>query len=179
MVTKYLVLLAALPFALSACTKSEEEAGEGSRLSVDFSDESRPETEKIKFGGGEDSKFSIKADGFSMEVDLPSITLDSDDFDMNDVDLYPGSHVTDFDVRDTDNQGGKVRISFKAPTDVETLADWYETRLAGNDFDFVRNGSTLTGKTAEGEPFSLALTEASGAKTKGVLEFSERNSSPQ
>ena len=171
MSTKYLILLAALPLALSACSKSED----GSAVSIDFSDDDKSEAEKVKIGGdGEDSKFSIKADGFSMEVDLPDITLDSDDFDMNDVDLYAGSQVTGFDIEDKDGQGGEVRISFKSPAGVEKLADWYETRLTGNDFKVVRDGTSLSGETAEGDPFSLDLTELSGTETKGILLFSER-----
>lgn len=175
MSTKYLILIAALPLALSACSKVEDESADGSGMSIDFSDDSKSDAEKIKIGGdGEDSKFSIKADGFSMEVDLPSITLDSDDFDMNDVDLYPGSRVTSFDIQDKDGQGGSVRISFKSPAGVEKLASWYETRLTANDFEVARNGTNLSGKTEDGDAYSLALTEISAKETKGVLEFSER-----
>ncbi|AMO71202.1 hypothetical protein [Sphingorhabdus sp. M41] len=175
MSTKYLILLAALPLPLSACSKVEDGSDDGSGMSIDFSDDSKSDAEKIKIGGGgEDSKFSIKADGFSMEVDLPSITLDSDDFDMNDVDLYPGSRVTSFDIQDKSEQGGKVKISFKAPVGVDKLADWYETQLKANDFEVARDGSNLSGKTEEGDPFSLTLTEVSGDQSKGVLEFSER-----
>ncbi len=174
MSTKYLLLLAAMPLALSACSKVEDGSSDGSGMSIDFSDDSKSDAEKVKIGGEEDSKFSIKADGFSMEVDLPDITLDSDDFDMNDVDLYPGSRVTSFDVRDTDDRGGTVKIGFKAPAGVEKLTNWYETRLTANDFEVARNGTSLSGKTDDGDPFSLALTEISAKETKGVLEFSER-----
>ena len=171
----YLTLLAALPLALGACSKTDDGSGDGSGLSIDFSDDSKPEDEKIKIGGdGKDSKFSIKADGFSMEVDLPSITLDSEDFDMNDVDLYPGSRVTSFDIQDKDGQGGKVKISFKAPTDAEKLADWYETQLNANDYQVARKGTNFSGQTSEGDPFSLTLAGISAEETKGVLEFSER-----
>ncbi|ATW02260.1 hypothetical protein [Sphingorhabdus sp. YGSMI21] len=170
---KYLILLAALPLGLSACSKADD--GDGSGVSIDFSDDSKSDDEKVKIGGdGEDSKFSIKADGFSMEIDLPSITLDSDDFDMNDVDLYPGSQVTSFDIEDKDGQGGKVRIGFKAPIDVDGLADWYEKQLTDNDFKVTREGTSLSGETDEGDPFALALSGLSGNETKGVLEFSER-----
>tara|TARA_R110002033_G_scaffold8678_4_gene29602 strand:- start:457 stop:987 length:531 start_codon:yes stop_codon:yes gene_type:complete len=175
MSTKYLFLLAVAPLALSACSKVDDESGNRTGLSVDFSDDSKPDDEKIKIGGdGEDSKFSIKADGFSMEVDLPSITLDSDDFDMNDVDLYPGSQVTNFDIEDKDGQGGKVQIAFKAPVGVDKLADWYETQLTDDDFKVVRDGTNLSGRTAKGDPFSLALTAMSEQESKGVLEFSEK-----
>jgi len=166
---KYMILLAALPFALSACSKGEDKSG----MSIDFSDDSKPDAEKIKIGGEEDSKFSIKADGFSMDVDLPSITLDSDDFDMNNVDLYPGSQITSFDIEDAKGEGGKVQISFKAPAGTDKLADWYAGQLSGKDFEVVRDGTTLSGKTDEGDPFSLTLTEITATQSKGVLEFSE------
>ena len=175
MPSKYLILLAALPLALSACSKVDDESGNRTGLSVDFSDDNKSDDEKIKIGGeGEDSKFSIKADGFSMEVELPSITLDSDDFDMNDVDLYPGSHVTSFDIEDKDEQGGKVQIAFRAPLGADRLADWYENQLTGDDFKVVRDGTNLSGRTAEGDPFSLALTGLSEQESKGLLEFSEK-----
>jgi hypothetical protein len=169
-----MILLAALPLALSACSKAEDDSADGSGLSIEFSDDSKTDAEKIKIGGSrEDSKFSIKADGFSMEVDLPSITLDSEDFDMNNVDLYPGSQITGFDIEDADGKGGKVQISFKAPTGADKLADWYAAQLTGKDFEVARDGTNLSGKTDEGDPFSLGLTEISTKQSKGVLEFSE------
>ena len=40
----------------------------------------------ITIGGeGDDSKFSIRAEGFSMDVDMPSLSIDSEDFDLNNV----------------------------------------------------------------------------------------------
>jgi len=172
---KYLILLAALPLALSACSKDGDESGSGSGISIDISDDSKPDAEKIKIGGDEEnSKFSIKADGFSMEVDLPSITLDSEDFDMNNVDLYPGSQITSFDIEDAKGEGGKVQIGFKAPAGADTLADWYAKQLSGRDFEVTREGTNLSGKTDEGDPFSLALTEISDKQSRGVLEFSEK-----
>ncbi|WP_321324807.1 hypothetical protein [uncultured Parasphingorhabdus sp.] len=172
---KYLILVAALPLGLTACSKVEDESSDGSSVSIDFSDENKSDSEKINIGGdGEDSKLSIKAEGFSMEIDLPSITLDSDNFDMNDVDLYPGSSITSFDIEDKDEQGGKVRIGFKSPIGADELADWYEKQLTGNDFKVAREGTSLSGQTDEGDPFALALTGLSGKETKGVLEFSEQ-----
>lgn len=175
MVAKYLIALAALPLALTACSKVEEDGGDGSGLTIDFSDDSKADSEKIKIGGGgDDSKFSIKADGFSMAVDLPSITLDRDNLDMNNVDLYPGSQVTSFNIQNVEGSDGKVEIGFKAPQGAENLANWYEQKLTANDFQLVRDGTRLSGKTADGDPFSLAITALSGDESNGVLVFSER-----
>ena len=174
MPAKYWILLSALPLALTACSKVEDDSANGSGMSIDFSDDSKSDAEKIKIGGaGEDSKFSIKADGFSMEVDLPKITLDSDDFDMNNVDLYPGSQITSFDIEDAKGEGGKVQIRFKAPASADKLADWYAKQMSGKDFEVVRDGTKLSGKTDEGDPFSLMVSEISTQQSRGVLEFSE------
>tara|TARA_R110002126_G_scaffold76907_7_gene191936 strand:- start:9057 stop:9587 length:531 start_codon:yes stop_codon:yes gene_type:complete len=175
MTAKYLILLATLPLALAACSKNEDESADGSKISIDISDDSKPNAEKIRIGGDEeDNKFSIKADGFSMDVDLPSITLDSDDFDMNNVDLYPGSQITGFNIEDEKGEGGNVKIGFKSPASADKLADWYAKQLSGKDFEISRDGTSLSGKTDEGDPFSLTLTEISGEQSRGMLEFTER-----
>jgi len=174
MTKTYLMALAAIPFALSACSASESEQGDGFELSIDVDGEGGSKTEKIKIGGeGEDSKFSIKTDGFSMDVDLPQISLDSDDFDMNNVALYPGTKVTGLNIEDTDGQGGKVVLSFDAPTDIDDLTSWFEKKMAEENFVVEKDGSALSGKTDEGDPFVLQLTEKAADQTSGKLQFSE------
>lgn len=168
---QFIAVVAAIPLVLSACSKSEDE---GSSISIDLSDESAEESEKIKIGGtGEDSKFSIKADGFSMDVNLPEIKLDSDDFDLNKVPLYPGSKITNFDIEDQKGEGGKVTISFVSPTDADTLSEWFETKMTDEQFEVTKDGNNLSGKTDDEDPFSLELSEVSADETNGKLEFSE------
>jgi len=172
---KYLILIAALPLALSACSKAEE--GEGREISIDLSDKDGASEDKIQFGGdgdGEASTFSIKADGFSMDVDLPSITLDSDDFDMNNVPLYPGSKVTAFNVEDKDGAGGKVTVAFVSPVDVSELSTWFETKMTEQKFEVTKDGNNLSGKTDEGDPFSLMLEEKAAGESLGKLQFTEK-----
>jgi hypothetical protein len=168
---QFIAVVAAFPLILSACSKSEDE---GSSISIDLSDDSAEESEKIKIGGkGEDSKFSIKADGFSMDVNLPEIKLDSDDFDLNNVPLYPGSKITNFDIEDQKGEGGKVTVSFVSPTDADGLSEWFETKMTDEKFEVTKDGTNLSGTTDEGDPFSLELSEVSADETSGTLEFSE------
>ncbi len=165
--------VASLPLVLSACSKSENE--DGSEISIDLSDGSGEEGEAIKIGGdGEKSKFSIKTDGFSMDVDLPEITLDSDDFDLNNVGLYPGSKVTSFNIEDEKGEkGGKVIVGFTAPVGADSLSEWYETKMSDEKFEVTKDGHNLSGTTTDGDQFSLELEEASGEETNGTLQFSE------
>ncbi|VAV91719.1 hypothetical protein MNBD_ALPHA04-2241 [hydrothermal vent metagenome] len=171
---RYFAAFAVLPLLLTACTSSDDTDSDGIEVSIDLSDEETPDTEKIKIGDGEESgKFSIKADGFALDVDLPSIKLDSGDFDMNNVNLYPGSKVTGLNIEDKDGKGGKVRLSFTAPLGVEKLTDWYETKMKEEDFSVIKNETGLSGKTDEGDAFSLQLTGKSADETVGQLEFYE------
>ena len=174
MTVKYLIALAALPLALSACTKVSDEGEDGFEMSVDLGDEDG-EISKIKIGGdGEEANFSIKADGFAFDIDIPAIELDSDDFDLNNVALYPGTKITGLNVEDMDDGGGKVSLSFVAPTSADKLATWYETKMKAEHFVVAKSGNSLSGTTDEGDPFSLELNEKSAEETAGTLEFSEQ-----
>ncbi len=174
MTKTYLIALAAIPFALSACSAGESGEGDGFEMSIDVDGEGGSTPDKIKIGGeGEDSKFSIKTDGFSMDIDLPQISLDSDDFDMNNVALYPGTKVTGFNIEDKDGQGGKVILSFDAPTGIDDLTSWFEKKMTDENFVVERDGNALSGKTDEGDPFLLQLTKKTADQTSGKLQFSE------
>lgn len=174
MTKTYLIALAAIPFSLSACSASESEEGDGFEMSIDVDGDGGSTPDKVKIGGdGGDSKFSIKTDGFSMDVDLPQISLDSDDFDMNNVTLYPGTKVTGLNIEDQDGQGGKVILSFDAPTGIDDLTSWFEQKMTDENFIVEKDGTLLSGKTDEGDPFLLQLTEKTADQTSGKLEFSE------
>ena len=171
----YLAALAAVPLLLSACSRGEEGDSDGDRIQIDLSDESTPDSEKISIGGDGEGKFSIKADGFSMDMDLPSITLDADDLDLNNVELYPGSKITNFKIQDVDGDGGKVILDFVAPTDEETLSTWFEEQMAAGDYKFEKDGNNLSGTSEDGDPFTLNLSQKSADETAGTLELAEKS----
>ena len=110
-----------------------------------------------------------------MDVDLPSISLDSDDFDLNNVSLYPGTKVTGLNVNGEDDEGGKVTLNFVSPADVETIIGWFESKMVEEDFIVSKDGNVLKGKTDDGDSFLLKLSEKSAKETKGALQFTETN----
>lgn len=174
MTKKYFAALAVIPLTLSACSVSDNEEGDGFEMAIDVDGEGGSSPDKVKIGGeGEASKFSIKTDGFSMDVDLPQISLDSDDFDLNNVSLYPGTKVTRLNVEDKDGQGGKVILSFDAPSNTEDLLSWFEKKMTDENFVVEKDGNTLSGETDEGDPFLLELTEKEADESSGKLQFSE------
>ena len=170
MTKAYFAALAAFPLILSACTDRSDDGDDGFEMTIGSDDE----PDQIKIGGDDDSKFSIKTDGFSMDVDLPSISIDSDDFDLNNVALFPGTKVTGMNVQDIDGEGGKVILDFVAPTNADDLVSWFEEKMTDENFVIEKDGNTLSGKTDEGDPFSLSLTEKSENETDGQLEFRDK-----
>ncbi len=170
----YLAALAAIPLVVSACSREEAADSDGNPIEIDLSDEDSSDAEKITIGGDSDGKFSIKADGFSMDIDLPSITLDADDLDLNDVKLYPGSRITNFKIEDVDGSGGKVVLDFVAPVDQQGLSDWFAEQMAAEKYELEKDGANLSGTSSDGDPFSLTLSEKSADETIGKLEFAEK-----
>lgn len=174
MTNKYLIALSAVPLILSACSVSENEQDDGFEMSIDADGEGGSSTDTVNIGGkGEGSKFSIKAEGFAMDIDLPPISLDTDDVDLNNLSLYPGTKVTGLNVEDKEGEGGKVTLSFDAPSNSKDLVSWFENKMTDENFTFETDGSMISGKTNEGDPFVLELIEKSADETSGRLQFSD------
>lgn len=167
MTKSFFAVLAAAPLFLTACSDS------GS--ADDDTAEDTSESSSITIGGeGDDSKFSIRTDGFSMDVDMPSLSIDSKDFDLNNVSLYPGSKVTGMKIEDVDGKGGQVILDFVAPAGTDELVTWFEEKMTEEKFTVAKDGTKLSGTTDEGDPFELSLTQSSADETSGQLKFSEK-----
>ncbi len=167
MTKSFIAALAAAPLLLTACSASVS--------ADDDAVESGDESSSITIGGdGDDSKFSIRTDGFSMDVDMPSLSIDSNDFDLNNVSLYPGSKVTGMKIKDKDGEGGQVILDFTAPAGTDELLPWFEEKMTEEKFTVEKDGTTLSGTTDDGDPFELRLTETSADETSGQLKFSEK-----
>ncbi|MEL6875688.1 MAG: hypothetical protein AAGM33_09440 [Pseudomonadota bacterium] len=167
MTKSFIAALAAAPLLLTACSASGSADGDTA--------EDNSDTGSITIGGeGDDSKFSIRAEGFSMDVDLPTVSIDSDDFDLNNVRLYPGSKVTGMKIEDVDGEGGQVILDFTAPAGTDELLPWFEEKMTEERFTVEKDGTTLSGTTDDGDPFELSLTETSADETSGQLKFSEK-----
>ncbi|MEM8919361.1 MAG: hypothetical protein AAGE37_10930 [Pseudomonadota bacterium] len=167
MTKSFIAALAAAPLLLTACSASVS--------ADDDAVESSDESSAITIGGdGDDSKFSIRADGFSMDVDMPSLSIDSKDFDLNNVNLYPGSKVTGIKIEDKDGEGGQVILDFTAPAGTDELLPWFEEKMTEEKFTVEKDGTTLSGTTDDGDPFELSLSEKSADETSGQLKFSEK-----
>lgn len=123
--------------------------------------------------GKDGSKLAIKGDGVDIKIDLPDLAkMDfGSDFDIDGVHLYPGSKVSSFNV-DANDKGGtdqaRVSIGFSAPAAPAKAADWMAAEFAKENIRITRAGDVLTGKTGDGDDFTVRFVPA-GTISKGEV----------
>ena len=114
----------------------------------------------------------------AVRASASGIDIDGDDFDIDGVDLYPGSHIRAMNV-DAVNKGGSkistVKASFESPTDAKTLADWFDAEMKKEKFTFTRSGYTLSGTTDDGDAFTLTISDLGGGKANGHVVITDKD----
>ena len=161
-----LIPLAAATLALAACGGSD-----GNSTSISFSGNSS----EGAVSGGIDSSGNLKIDtnGFKADLKLPKFSVDANDFEMNGVHLYPGSTISSINVNgdDAHKDAGRVRVAFTSPATAATVRGWLQQRLTKAGFTLSADGTGLTGKTDDGKPFALKLTDQGANKSSGTIDM--------
>lgn len=162
-----LIPLAAAALALAACGEHD-----GNSTSISFSGNSSDGA----VSGGIDSSGNLKIDanGFKADLKLPKFSVDANNFEMNGVHLYPGSTISSINVnggQDEDKDPGKVRVAFTSPANAATVRDWLKERLGKAGFTLSADGAGLTGKTDDGKPFALKLSDQGANKSSGTIDM--------
>ncbi len=128
-------------------------------------------------GQGATATTTSSANG-AVRASASGIDIDGDDFDIDGVDLYPGSHIRAMNV-DAVNKGGAkistVKASFESQTDAKTLADWFDAEMKKEKFTFTRSGYTLSGTTDDGDAFTLTISDLGGGKANGHVVITDKD----
>lgn len=161
-----LIPLALAALALAGCGESD-----GNSTSISFSSNSSDGA----VSGGIDSSGNLKIDtnGFKADLKLPKFAIDASNFEMNGVHLYPGSTISAINVNGDDDHkdAGKVRVAFTSPATAATVRDWLKERLTKAGFTLAADGAGLSGKTDDGKPFALKLTDQGANKSSGTIDM--------
>jgi len=164
-----LIPLAAAALALAACGEND-----GNSTSISFSGNGSGGA----VSGGIDSSGNLKIDanGFKADLKLPKLSVDASNFEMNGVHLYPGSTISSINVNGGDDgkdgkDPGKVRVAFTSPANAATVRDWLKERLGKAGFTLSANGAGLSGKTDDGKPFALKLSDQGATKSSGTIDM--------
>lgn len=153
------LIVAAMALSLTACSEKE---GNGS-LSIDMNSEA------------DAGNVSVSIPGFDAKVKVPTGIMGSGNFDIDGVKLYPKSTVTAFNLNvDSKTTGGNasdpvVKMSFAAPTDIATLTRWYKSEFAAKSVTATQTATGFSGKTEDGDTFTIALTPGTSGQTNGMI----------
>ena len=151
--------------ALAACSdsKTETDKAGGTSVSVDI------DSSKSADSGGK-VEISLPG-GVAAKVSVPEGLGDASKIDIDGVGLYPGAKVRSVKVNasDTATKRAVVQIGFTAPGDAAAVADWYQQQFDAKTMKVTRNGETLTGKTEDGDDFTVALTAAGAGQANGLV----------
>lgn len=145
---------------VSACSdrKDDKADAETSGASVDIQGDSETGAIAIKIPGGIEANLKV-----------PENLFHDTEVDIDGVGLYPGATVRGVKADIGDKPGGAmVTIRFASAADAAVVADWYQQQFADNKVEATRSGETLTGKTRDGDDFTLALSPAD-AGSQGKL----------
>lgn len=152
---------------LGACERSDGNI----TARIDLSDANNGSAVAITSNSA-DGKVSIKVPGLEAKVNLPRIALDNSSFDIDGVDLFPGSKVTAVDIRGRGDTDGTVNVSFTAPAEPAAVKDYFLTAFARRGITATATPSGLAGEDKSGAPFVVTLTPA-GAATTGMIRLRE------
>jgi N-acetylmuramoyl-L-alanine amidase len=155
------LLIAATALSLTACSKSD---GNGS-VAIDMNSEA------------DAGNVSISVPGFDAKVKVPTGLMTHGDFDIDGVKLYPGAMVTTFNLNvdgkskeDKDSDNTVVKMTFAAPADVPTVTDWYRKQFAAKSVNATQTASGFSGKSEDGDDFTITLTPGAAGQTKGAID---------
>ncbi|RMB52112.1 hypothetical protein C8J44_3140 [Sphingomonas sp. PP-CE-3A-406] len=148
--------------ALSACDRSNE----GASVSINADGGN-----VLGAINGETGEMKIDVPGFQGSVKLPKIKIDTSNFDLNGVRLYPGSSIKTLNIVGDDKAGG-LRVAFASPATPTIVRDWFAQRLGKVGYQVHPEGANLIGATDENKPFRLELTPDGKDKATGTIVIS-------
>lgn len=163
-----------LPFVAAALALAGCDGHDGNGTEITFSSNGS-DGGSVKGGIDKDGNLKVDSSGFKADIKIPSIKLDASDFSLNGVHLYPGSTITSMNIAAEDKKGGKgdgkVNLAFTSPASAATVRDWLKERLDKASFKLSVAGNGLSGKTDDGQPFTLKLDDDGAGKSKGTIEM--------
>jgi hypothetical protein len=164
---KQLAFASAAALILAACGD-----GEGTSVSINATS-SKGEGVAVD-ADGKTGNVAVKVPGFAANMKMPRIMLDSANFDIDGVKLYPESKVRSLNILADDAKGGdsaNVQVQFDAPATPDEVRDWFAKAFADKSVSTSLDGTGLKGKTKDGDAFTIRLAPAGAGSTQGTIEI--------
>jgi hypothetical protein len=117
----------------------------------------------VVFNASDNGAVAFQVPGLKGNIKLPASMVAHGDMDIDGVKLFPDSRVGNVDVNNDD-----VTIGFKSPAAVAAVKDYYAKQFAEKGVTVTAHGDGFSGKTKDGNDFTLKLA-AQGDATAGTM----------
>lgn len=157
---------------VAACSGSEDEAKSGADISITAKDADTGSVD-IKADGAT-GKVSVKVPGFDANLSLPKMDLGAGSFDLDGVELYPGSRVSGVNVAADSSGAGDhavVRIKFTSPAEIAKVRGWYVKGFADKGVKATPTSTGFAGTVDGDSRFTLTLVPNGTNETSGSVEI--------
>ena len=163
--------------ALAACDGHHDKSTEqGTSVNIKAKDDQGGNVD-IKVDG-KTGDVAVDVPGFEGKVSLPKISLDSSDFEIGGVTLYPGSKIQGLNVQadktSTAGERGQVIVSFTAPADAATVAAYFREAFAKKNIQLTGSDTSLSGVSKDDGAFTISLTPGQAGQTSGKLVVTDQ-----
>lgn len=122
----------------------------------------------VQFQAADNGAVAFQVPGVKGNIKLPEAMMRKSEFDISGVKLIPGSRVKSVNVVDHN-----VTIGFATPVTVAQAKDYYQRAFTDKGVSATTTGDAITGKTKDGDDFTLSFTDA-GGKAEGTMVIRDK-----
>lgn len=110
---------------------------------------------------------AVALPGFAGNIKVPTTMVSSANFDIDGVKLYPGSKIGAMNVTASDGKG-EVRVDFTSPANIAAVRADLVAKFGDKSIAVTGDANTLSGETAKGDRFTIALSPQGANATHGI-----------
>ena len=120
----------------------------------------------IDSSGNESGNVSVNLPGISANISLPTEMMTGGKFDIDGVPLFPGSKVSNVKIG---TESEAFSMKFDAPAEPSKVAAWFQERFVEKSLTVSKTNKNLSGKTSDGNTFTIDLAPAAGGHSTGTI----------
>jgi hypothetical protein len=126
--------------------------------------------DSVKIDADQNGSVSFNLPLIKGQVQIPASIMHNGNFDIDGVKLMPGSAVTGFNMNGGDH-GATVNASFTAPAAPDQVRSYFLSQFKEHGMEVALAGGAVTGKTREGDAFTIQITPAAtGSQGRIVVQ---------
>jgi hypothetical protein len=129
----------------------------------------------VQINAAESGEVSFNLPFASGQVKLPQSMMHNGNFDIDGVNLMPGSTMTGFSVFAGEaNKPNTVTMGFKAPASPHEVRAYFLDQFKQKGLEAAVSGDAVVGKSKDGTPFNIRVSPAAGG-SEGRIVIEDKN----